>query len=229
MKSHDPNESAAPVTLPAADQLRQRYDSLTPRQREVCHMMVAGLMSKQIADRLGASINTIKTHRTEIFRRMDAHSLVDLVRKIELVDRLPATLAAAAHPPADSMRQPLQLLVIEDHPVLRETMSNALERMGYGVFAAADGEDLEAILAAQRFDVVLLDIALGEGRADGLALAARLRQRARCGIVMTTATGDIDMRVRGYESGADAYLVKPINFQELDAVLQSLARRLPPN
>lgn len=225
------NASPDPVdaTIPVAEQLRARFHSLTPRQREVCRLMVQGMMSKQIADRLGASINTIKTHRTEIFRKMNARSLVDLVHQVDLIDRLPKSALPVPAPPAvPAGRKPLQVLVVEDHPLLRETLASALERLGYGVFAVPDGDAMMQILAAQHFDVVLLDIALGEGHEDGFSLAARLRAQSACGIVMTTASGDVDSRIRGYAGGADAYLVKPVDFQELDAVLQNLSRRLPP-
>jgi len=67
------------------EQTRKLFNSLTPKQRQVCELMIAGLMNKQIADRLGASINTVKTHRSEVFRRMGAHSLLELSRMVDAV------------------------------------------------------------------------------------------------------------------------------------------------
>lgn len=224
--SHSSRETASD-SASVAGRLKARFESLSPRQREVCRLMVKGMMSKQIADQLGTSINTIKTHRNEIFRKLETHSLLDLVRKIELIDRLPTSLPPERSHPGVMTRRTLQLLLIEDHKILRETFVEALERLGYDVLATGNGDELETILAARHVDIVLLDIALGEGHEDGFALAARVRQRKRCGIVMTTASSDVESRIRSYQGGADVYLIKPVDFVELDAVLQNLGRRLP--
>lgn len=61
----------------------QQIQLLTAKQREVCLLMVKGLSNKEIAKRLGVSINTVKTHRTEIFRRLKVNSLLDLVRRLD--------------------------------------------------------------------------------------------------------------------------------------------------
>ena len=67
----------------AISQLQQRLDSLTPREQEVFLLVVSGLPNKQIADKLGASEKTIKIHRGQLMRKMQAESLADLVRKSE--------------------------------------------------------------------------------------------------------------------------------------------------
>ena len=64
-------------------ELQQRYDSLTPREREVFLLVARGMLNKQIADRLGASEKTIKIHRGQLIRKMKAGSLADLVRMSE--------------------------------------------------------------------------------------------------------------------------------------------------
>ena len=64
-------------------ELQQRYDSLTPREREVFLLVARGMLNKQIADRLGASEKTIKIHRGQLIRKMKASSLPDLVRMSE--------------------------------------------------------------------------------------------------------------------------------------------------
>jgi FixJ family two-component response regulator len=64
-------------------ELQQRQDSLTPREREVFPLVASGLLNKQIADQLGASEKTIKTHRGQLMRKMHAESLADLVRMCE--------------------------------------------------------------------------------------------------------------------------------------------------
>ena len=120
----------------------------------------------------------------------------------------------------------MRVLVVEDNPILREVMVTMLTERGYAVSGLADGEGLDQALAAGPVDIALLDILLGEGREDGYTLAARLRQRCPCGIIMTTALGEREERIRGLDKGADAYLVKPIDFDELEAVIRSVLRRL---
>ena len=221
--------------LPASPgAVRARFDLLTPRQREVCALMATGLMNKQIADRLGTSVNTVKTHRAEIFRRLGLRSMVDLVRLMDLLRAQGAAAGAgggsegASSALSGGRTGPLRVLVVEDNPILREVMVTMLTERGYVVTGLADGGGLDQALAAGPVDVALLDILLGEGREDGYTLAARLRQRCPCGIIMTTALGEREERIRGLDNGADNYLVKPIDFDELEAVIRSVLRRLRP-
>ena len=65
--------------------LRGRYESLTPREREVLPWVVSGLLSKQIADAIGATEATVKAHRSQLMRKMDANSVADLVRMAEKI------------------------------------------------------------------------------------------------------------------------------------------------
>jgi len=73
--------------------LRERYETLTPREREVLPWVVAGLLSKQIADAIGATEAAVKVHRSQLMRKMDANSLADLVRMAEKMG-----IAVPAHP-----------------------------------------------------------------------------------------------------------------------------------
>ena len=66
-----------------AKDLQQRFDSLTPREREVVSMVVSGMLNKQIAGQLGAAENTVKVHRSRAMEKMHAQSLADLVRMVE--------------------------------------------------------------------------------------------------------------------------------------------------
>lgn len=66
-------------------QVKARLARLTPRQREVCALVARGLANKTIADQLGASVNTVKTHRAEIYRKLEVRSLLDLVLVMEIV------------------------------------------------------------------------------------------------------------------------------------------------
>ncbi|MGO4885917.1 MAG: response regulator transcription factor [Bryobacteraceae bacterium] len=67
-------------------ELRQRLDTLTPREREVMQFVISGLLNKQIASELGASERTVKIHRGQVMRKMQAGSLADLVRMAERLD-----------------------------------------------------------------------------------------------------------------------------------------------
>lgn len=73
--------------------LRERYETLTPREREVLPWVVAGLLSKQIADAIGATEAAVKVHRSQLMRKMDANSLADLVRMAEKMG-----IAVPTHP-----------------------------------------------------------------------------------------------------------------------------------
>jgi RNA polymerase sigma factor (sigma-70 family) len=66
-----------------AKDLQQRFDSLTPREREVVSMVVSGMLNKQIAGQLGTAENTVKVHRSRAMEKMHAQSLADLVRMVE--------------------------------------------------------------------------------------------------------------------------------------------------
>jgi FixJ family two-component response regulator len=70
--------------------LRRRYETLTPRERQVMNLVVSGLLSKQVASELGTSLITIKVHRAQVMHKMQAESLLDLVRmaeKLQLIRR----------------------------------------------------------------------------------------------------------------------------------------------
>ncbi|MEO5332155.1 MAG: response regulator [Magnetococcus sp. YQC-5] len=215
-------------------EVRDRFNALTPRQREVCLLMVGGVMNKNIADRLGTSIDTVKTHRKEIFRKMKASSLLDLVRQIdhlrtdnnpEMDSGIPPTTTDLTVSP-DETPNSLRIIVVEDSTLLRQTIVNTLNVLGHQARGAENGLELDRELMLMPADIVILDIGLGRNREDGFSIAARLRRKMRCGIVMVTARGELDARIRGLEEGADAYMVKPIDFGELSAVMNSIMRRL---
>jgi DNA-binding response OmpR family regulator len=118
----------------------------------------------------------------------------------------------------------INVAVVEDDPDLCGSIQRYLSLVGMTVKGAGSGEELDALLADFTPDLLVLDVNLpGE---DGFSIAARLRSRSKVGIVMLTARGQLDDRVLGLTAGADAYLVKPVQFRELEAVIHSLARRL---
>lgn len=118
---------------------------------------------------------------------------------------------------------PLSVVVVEDERDLREEVVDFLLTEGMVVRAAANGAELDRLMSDAGVDVVVLD--LGLPNEDGTAIAARLRAGPeRVGIVMMTARGRIEERVFGYESGADIYLVKPVDYRELTAAILAVRR-----
>lgn len=118
----------------------------------------------------------------------------------------------------------LNIVVVEDHNDLRELTCMALSHRGHHVVGVSCAEELEEAVSAGPVDVFLLDLNLpGE---DGISLAKRLRQTyPLLGIIMLTARSQNKDKVIGYDSGADLYMTKPVNFEELCAAIQSFARR----
>lgn len=123
-----------------------------------------------------------------------------------------------------SLNTPLLVILIEDHDELREATQAWLEQAGFETRAVGCAEALDDVSLHRSPELFVVDLNLpGE---DGLALAARLRQTyPEAGIVITTARSRLDDRVRGYEGGADVYLAKPVDPQELLAVLRALGQR----
>jgi len=118
----------------------------------------------------------------------------------------------------------LRIIIVEDEPELQQLLVTVLSRFGHDVRGVGDGISLDRALADYPADIVVLDLNLpGE---DGVDIAQRLRQKHQCGIIMTTSRSMVDERVKGFDSGADLYFVKPIVPLELHAALLNLARRL---
>jgi len=120
----------------------------------------------------------------------------------------------------------MRVLVVEDERKIADFIRRGLSEQGYAVDVAYDGEEALDWPAVAEFDVVILDVML-PGR-DGIGVCKTLRERgARMPILMLTARDAVEDRVRGLDSGADDYLVKPFAFAELLARLRALARREP--
>jgi two-component system response regulator MprA len=116
------------------------------------------------------------------------------------------------------------VLVVDDERAVREALDRALRLSGFAVDVAEHGLDALHRIAAQRPDVVVLDVAMPG--VDGLAVARRLRADGdRTPILMLTARDAVDDRVAGLDAGADDYLVKPFALEELLARLRALLRR----
>lgn len=125
--------------------------------------------------------------------------------------------------PQDSSTAGLQLLVVDDDPGIRELLCRYLGEQGFRVAAVEDGNSMDAWLAENSADLVVLDLMLpGE---DGLSLARRLRGDHKLPIVMISARGEELDRIVGLEVGADDYLPKPFNPRELLARIRAVLRR----
>jgi two-component system response regulator MprA len=122
--------------------------------------------------------------------------------------------------------RPARVLVVEDDDDIAQALQRSLRIEGYDVRIAGDG--VAALDDAQAFlpDLVILD--LGLPRLDGIDVARRLRERDDVPILMLTARDAVEARVDGLDAGADDYLVKPFERQELLARLRALLRRRPP-
>jgi two-component system, OmpR family, response regulator len=121
----------------------------------------------------------------------------------------------------------MRVLVVEDEPDLLRVVSQALREAGYAVDEAAEGEDGLYKATNWEYDALVLDLMLP--RLDGLELLRRLRQTRKTPVLILTARDTIRDRVRGLDSGADDYLVKPFDLVELQARLRALIRRAAGN
>jgi DNA-binding response OmpR family regulator len=119
-----------------------------------------------------------------------------------------------------------RVLVVEDDPDIGDVVRRSLRREGYDVRLASDGSKALEEAAVFEPDAVVLD--LGLPKIDGLEVSQRLRADGDVPILMLTARDSVEARVEGLDSGADDYLVKPFDLQELLARLRALLRRRPP-
>ncbi|NCN72172.1 MAG: response regulator transcription factor, partial [Betaproteobacteria bacterium] len=118
----------------------------------------------------------------------------------------------------------MRVLLIEDDAVLRLGLKRQLEAEGYRVDLAADGED--GLFQAREYPVDLAIVDLGLPKLSGLAVVQALRNEGRAlPILILTARGSWQDKVKGLEAGADDYLVKPFDYPELAARVKALLRR----
>ena len=123
---------------------------------------------------------------------------------------------------------PIKILVVEDEAKLAANLQRGLTEHGFVVDVAPDGESALARAATESYDLVVLDIILPGS--DGFSVCRDLRRASLdLPILMLSARGVIEDRVRGLESGADDYLTKPFAFSELHARIRALLRRRRPS
>src|SRR5713226_2516212 len=118
------------------------------------------------------------------------------------------------------------VLAVDDDPVIREAISDYLGQYDFRITAVADGRAMQALLAHDVVDLVVLDLRLGDE--DGMALASRLREESAIPIIMLTGRREEADRVMGLELGADDYLTKPFSPRELLARIRTVLRRRRP-
>jgi two-component system response regulator TctD len=118
----------------------------------------------------------------------------------------------------------MRILLAEDQPQLAESLSKALGQAGFAVDHASDGELADQLLKREAFALVLLDIGLP--KVDGWEVLRRLRARGnKVPVLVLTAQGATEDRVKGLDLGADDYLAKPFALAELEARVRALIRR----
>jgi two-component system OmpR family response regulator len=118
----------------------------------------------------------------------------------------------------------VRVLIAEDDPSLAEGLAQSLRSAGYAVNSVNSGEEANAALEANEFDLLILDIGLP--RTSGLEVLRRLRSRkSGLPVLVLTARDSVNDRVAGLDVGADDYLAKPFDLAELKARVRALIRR----
>ncbi|WP_130830892.1 transcriptional regulator TctD [[Erwinia] mediterraneensis] len=118
----------------------------------------------------------------------------------------------------------MRLLLVEDTAELARWLQKALTQKGFAVDWVADGVAADHVLQSEQYALVVLDVSLP--RLDGMEVLARLRKRGQSvPVLLLTARSALDDRVRGLNQGADDYLTKPFELEELEARIRALLRR----
>jgi len=117
----------------------------------------------------------------------------------------------------------MRILIVEDEPDLLRSLAQALREEGYAVDTANDGEDGLFNAESYDYDAIVLDVMLP--KLDGWEILSRLRKTKKTPVLMLTARDQTRDRVRGLDTGADDYMVKPFDLPELFARLRALIRR----
>src|SRR5882757_3188100 len=134
-----------------------------------------------------------------------------------------AVMSMQAHAPAAALAH---VLAVDDDPIIREAIVDYLGQYEFRVTAVADGGAMQAVLASDVVDLIVLDLTLLAE--DGMTLARRLRDHSAIPIVMLTGRREEADRVMGLELGADDYLTKPFSPRELLARIRAVLRRRRP-
>nr|WP_299246090.1 response regulator transcription factor [uncultured Halomonas sp.] len=117
----------------------------------------------------------------------------------------------------------MRILLIEDDPLLGDGIKIALEREGYVVDWFMQGREAIGAIGTEAFSVMILDLGLPD--MDGMQVLSRVRQHSSLPILILTARDAVEERIRGLDGGADDYVLKPFDLQELLARLRVVTRR----
>ena len=117
----------------------------------------------------------------------------------------------------------MRILIVEDEPDLRQSLAQALREEGYAVDTADNGDDGLFNAEETDYDAIVLDVMLPG--LDGWEILQRLRRKKKTPVLMLTARDQMRDRVKGLDTGADDYVVKPFDLPELFARLRALIRR----
>ncbi len=122
------------------------------------------------------------------------------------------------------MSERQRILIADDDPLIQRLVRTHLDRAGYRVLTAGDGEAALDLAAAEQPDLIVLDLMLP--KLDGFEVCKRVREFSLVPVVMLTARGEQVDKLRGFEAGADDYLTKPFSPPELLARIQAVLRRV---
>ena len=117
----------------------------------------------------------------------------------------------------------LSILIVDDDSAIVEFLRTSLEKERWNTFSAADGEEALKLVEKETFDLVILDIAMP--KMDGIEVCRRLRSQHLVPIIMLSARGDMSDKVICLNNGADDYLTKPFDIEELVARIKAVMRR----
>ena len=149
---------------------------------------------------------------------------MEVAAPLAMLDPCPGLLFSPPFQPRRPGVTAMRLLLVEDDHMIGEAVQELLRAESHAVDWVPDGNQADAALLAQRYDLVLLDLGL-PGR-DGLQVLRALRARHdRTPVLITTARDAVAQRVQGLDAGADDYLLKPYDLDELLARIRALARR----
>src|SRR6185295_11345577 len=115
------------------------------------------------------------------------------------------------------------ILVVDDDPSIRQTLTRELSLAGYDTVAAADGVEGKALFEERRPDLVITDLAMP--RADGLAVISAVRHVDRTPVIVLSVRGEEEDKVRALDRGADDYVTKPFSLRELLARVRTQLRK----
>jgi DNA-binding response OmpR family regulator len=122
-----------------------------------------------------------------------------------------------------SATEKIRVILVEDDQDLRETIQEYMSHVGFSVKAVACGMDYYQAIALESYNVAVIDVMLPDQ--SGLVLAEYTRKNTNCAIIVLTAINTLEIRVSSYGQGADLFLAKPVDCQELVAAITSLSKR----